>query len=278
MSFIWKNNMKSRKLNHDGNRLVENDRLVYYKQTANKEYWEDLWLKETDLQTYLPYKNGKLFTFEKIFSRHLPKNGMILEAGCGPAQLVLGLNVRGYNCIGLDYAFSAMRRAIQVAGPLRLMCGDITALGLADESFSAIISIGVVEHRRAGPEPFLEEMYRIIKPGGTMLISVPYFNPLRRWRAGQGAYQDDVSGLDFYQNAFTRDEFCQFLEEAGFQIEKTYSYAHQNTLTQELHWLKKLPVFLKNLTLRISKHVPYVNSEIGHMLMVVARKRMAELI
>jgi SAM-dependent methyltransferase len=144
---------------------------------------------------------------------------------------------------------------------------------MAENVFDAIISLGVVEHRRAGPEPFLVEMNRILKPGGTLLISVPYFNPLRRWRAAHGAYQDDVGDLDFYQYAFTRTEFYRFLENAGFEIEKYYTYSQQNTLSQELHWLKKIPESLKKIILRISKYVPYVNSELGHMIMVVARKR-----
>ena len=265
--------MIKQKRNHDGNRHVEEDRLVYYQKAATPEYWEDLWFKSVNAQMYEPYKTGKLFEFSKFFLTHLPYTGLILEAGCGSAQFVTALNARGYNCIGLDYAFNAIHRANQLVGPLRLICGDITALGLANASFSAIISIGVVEHRQSGPEPFLKEMHRILQPGGVMLISVPYFNPLRRWRAKHGAYQDDVSELEFYQYAFTQKEFTSFLERSGFQVERTYSYAHQNTLRQELHWLKRIPAYFQKIIFRISKHVPYVNSELGHMLMVVARKK-----
>lgn len=259
--------------NRDGNRTVEDGRLVYYHKSANQEYWEDVWAKEITKEYYEPYLAGKLAYFAPIFKRHLPRNGAILEAGCGTAQIVTALRANNYNCIGLDYAFKAMQRAGQIVEGLRLVCGDITALGISTNAFDAIISIGVVEHRRLGPDIFLQEMRRILKPGGVLLISVPYFNPLRRWRARRGAYQDDVNGFDFYQYAFTRDEFYRFLEEAGFEIETTYSYAHQNTLTQELHSLKKVPELAKKLILRISKYVPYVNSEIGHMLMVVARKK-----
>ena len=174
--------------------------------------------------------------------------------------------------MGFDYAINAMRKARQIVGPLQLVAGDLTSIGVSNDVFDAIISIGVVEHRHAGPEVFLYEMRRILKPGGVLMISVPYFNPLRKWRAKHGAYQDNVNGLDFYQYAFSREEFCRILESTGYEIETTYSYAHQNTLTQELHWLNKMPGFIKKFILRISKHVPYVNSQFGHMLMVVARK------
>jgi len=258
--------------NRDGNRRIESSRLVYYHKTPSKEYWEKLWEGQMLPGFYEPFRAGKLFNFKRIFIRHLPKRGMILEAGCGSAHLVLALNVNGYDCLGLDFAVQTLRYAQHAVGPLPLISGDLTAIGISDEVFDAIISIGVVEHRRAGPEPFLVEMHRVLKPLGTLLISVPYFNPLRQLRARRGAYQDDVRGLDFYQYAFTRDEFCRLLMDAGFEIETTYTYSHQHALTQELRWLKKIPESLKNLILRISKYVPYINSQAGHMVMVVARK------
>ncbi|MBI2333040.1 MAG: class I SAM-dependent methyltransferase [Chloroflexi bacterium] len=199
--------MSESKTNYDHGRRVENDRLVYYNKTADQGFWETVWLKDVTEEYYKPFRAGNLFTFEKIFKRHLPKPGLILEAGCGTAQLVVALNAMGYDCLGLDYAVRTLGKVQQVTGPLRLVSGDLTALGFSNEAFDAIISIGVVEHRREGPEPFLYEKYRILKPGGLLLISVPYFNPLRRWRASRGAYQADVSGLDFYQYAYSRCEF-----------------------------------------------------------------------
>lgn len=265
--------MSLTKKNHDGNRRVVGKRLLYYKSEANVGHWENLWEQNITPEMYEPFKAGKLFEFERIFLRHLPRDGKILEAGCGMSQFVLALISRGYDCYGLDYAFQALYRARQFAKSLRLACADITALGVSSSSLSAVISIGVVEHRFAGPEPFLQEMYRILEPNGLMLISVPYFNSLRRWRARHGAYQDDVSDFGFYQYAFTQDEFCGLLIQAGFEIEKTYTYSHQSTLRQELHWLNRLPELLKKLVLRLSKYMPYVNSQLGHMLMIVARKR-----
>ena len=264
--------MNMRLKHHDEGRQVENDRLVYYNKTANQGFWEEVWLNDLTDEYYKPFREGKLFTFEKIFKRHLPKKGLILEAGCGTSQLVLALNVLGYNCIGLDYAVKTLGRAQQLAGPLKLISGDLTMLGFKNNAFEGIISIGVVEHRREGPQPFLEEKMRILKPGGVLLISVPYFNPLRRWRAWQGAYHADVSGLDFYQYAYGRHEFLHFLEDAGFKIEASYSYAHQDTLVQELRWMDAAPEPLKKFILRVSKYVPYINSELGHMFMAIARK------
>jgi SAM-dependent methyltransferase len=266
---LMASNLKSR----DGNRRVKNSRLAYYKKNATLEFWEDLWKNTTDPQMYEPYLNGALFYFEKIFTKHLPPHCRVLEAGCGQAQYVVALNARGYDCIGFDYALHAMQEANAAVGNLPLTCGDITAMGFADDVFDAVISLGVVEHSETGPEKLLADMRRVLKPEGVLLISVPFFNSLRQWRARHGAYQDDVTGLGFYQYAFSFDEFSGFLRMAGFSVETYYTYSHQNTLRQELHWLKRLPVSMMNLILRFSKYVPYVNSQLGHMMLVVARKK-----
>lgn len=41
-------------------------------------------------------------------------------------------------------------------------------------------------NRYEGPEPFLAELYRVLAPGDRLLISVPYFNALRQYRAARG--------------------------------------------------------------------------------------------
>lgn len=265
--------MKMEHKNRDGNRVLENGRLVYYKEKATREFWERLCSQYTKPDFYKPYQEGHLFEFEKIFNRHLPASGKILEAGCGTAQLVLALSAKGYDCYGLDYTLETLRNTQNLVGPLRLLSGDLHAIAVPDGAFDAIISIGVVEHNYLGPEKILKEMTRVLKKGGVMLISVPYFNSLRKWRADHGAYQDDVLGLEFYQYAFSRREFSDFIVSCGYEIEAVYSYSHQKTLSEELHWLKRVPASLRKLIMRLSKYVPYVNSDLGHMLMVIARKR-----
>ena len=74
-----------------------------------------------------------------------------------------------------------------------------------DNQYDAYISIGVVEHRIDGPEPFLVEANRVLKPGGIAFISVPYVNPLRRFKSLLGCYKHQVTEKEiFYQYAFQK--------------------------------------------------------------------------
>ncbi len=257
--------------NKDGNRRVENGRLAYYSKKTDPSFWDAQWLTGLTQQFYFPYTQGTLGYFEKPFSSYLPKKGLVLEAGCGTGQWVVALRARGYNCMGIDYAVDSLRRANQII-PAPYFGGDITNLCLANSTCDAIISLGVVEHRKAGPEPFVNEITRALKVGGRLLISVPSFHSLRQWRVRQGAYQDDISGLDFYQQAFTRNEFCSILESAGYKILKIYTYDHRKTLRQEIGWVTRSGTLLSKVIQKLSDHIPYVNSQLGHMLLVVAEK------
>jgi SAM-dependent methyltransferase len=210
--------------------------------------------------------------FEIPFTRHLNKNNIILEAGCGTGLWVIALRQRGYTCIGADYALQTLKYSKKILD-VPYLNGDITALGLAGEACDAIISLGVVEHRREGPEIFITEMHRILKPGGKLLISVPCFNPLRIWRANHGAYQDSVSDLEFYQQAFTKMEFSEILTANGFKILEYFPYSHRKCLRQELSWITRFGPFMSRLFQKLSDYIPYINSQLGHMLLVVAQKQ-----
>ncbi len=172
----------------------------------------------------------------------------------------------------MNYAINTLRYARHIVRPLPLVARDLTAICVSDDTFDATISIDVVEDNIYGSEVFLHELLRVINPGGVLMILLPYFNTLRRWHARRGVFKQNVDGLDFYQYVFSCKEFCGILESVEFKIETRYSYAYQNAPTPELHWLNRLPKALKKLILRFSKHMPYINLELGHMLMGVARK------
>lgn len=259
-------------MNKDGNRRVENGRLVYYGANADKESWETIWEKTADINFFAPYQKGYLWLLEKVFTNHLPKNGIILEAGCGTGQWVIALRARGYNCIGVDFATKALQRTSKIC-PVPVFGGDLFQLGIEDESIDAVISLGVVEHRQAGPEPYLIEMSRILKPGGLLLISVPYFHPLRRLRAAKGAYRDNVNNLPFYQQAFTLEEFKQIIASFGYDIIDWATYEHRQGLRQELPWMTKIGPIPSRILFKLTDYIPYIRKNLGHMLILVGQKK-----
>jgi len=54
---------------------------------------------------------------------YLSPGNKILEAGCGMGQWVVYLNQLGYNVIGLDFVFYALKETKNFFKELKLICG-----------------------------------------------------------------------------------------------------------------------------------------------------------
>jgi len=254
-------------------RVMENGRLVYYGPKADDAFWDRCWAGMLSDGHYRAAKKGRLGYLEKPAKRWLPKDGPILEAGCGTATFVLGLRVRGWDAEGVDYAAETVRAVRRLFPDLPVRVGDITRLEVPDGYYAGYISLGVIEHRREGPEPYLREAWRVLRPGGIAFFSVPYLNPIRRLKARLGYYQGNPQGMEFYQYAFSEVEVRSLLERAGFHILARYVYDGMKGIGDEvpgaekfLRYLSKIPPFC----LFGRRWLHYCT--FGHMLLLVCQK------
>lgn len=194
---------------------------MYYRiggADTTEELWASHWesLVPSD-QFYQQFEHGHLGVYQRAFLRYLPKDGKILEAGCGLAPYVIGLRARGYNCVGVDTASRTIDFINNRYPDLPVAYGDVLDLPYEDGEFSAYISLGVAEHFVEGPDAVLREAFRVLKPGGLGFITVPINNILRSRSASQDMLPVEAR---FYQYAFDPNEFEQFLIDAGFEIEQ----------------------------------------------------------
>ncbi len=126
----------------------------------------------------------------------------------------MALRQRGWLVEGVDYSEDTVAALHELFPDLPIRIADVTQLDVPDGHYGGYISIGVVEHRREGPEPFLSEALRVLRSGGIAVITVPYLNSLRRLKARWGCYRGASHGLPFYQYAFSADEICEYLRSA----------------------------------------------------------------
>lgn len=211
-------------------------RLVWFGVTATAEHWDSNW-SALDIERIIAATRVDPF-FLPLVDQYVPRGGKLLEAGCGLGQWVTVLRERGYSSFGLDYVIEALRTAVQNGGGTSVFArGDVRALPFADGTFDAVTSFGVVEHFWNGPTPLLSDMVRVLKPGGVMFVSVPYFNPLRKlrtWRPGPKARIEPPEPPSFYQFAFEKNELLQYLRAAGLTIVETVGMGAVKGLKDEL--------------------------------------------
>jgi len=190
---------------------------MYRSDARTPEFWDRLWDADPPGSPASGNQPERIsLWYRELFQRHLPRDGLMVEAGCGNGNLMRTLTAAGYQVEGLDFAPRAIdaSRRIDPAGRYRL--GDVRDLPYSTGSLAGYLSFGVVEHfddaTRAG---ILAEAARTLRPGGIAVITTPYFSPIRQLRAQADRYQDDPRGLDFYQFYFSRCDLESQLRAAG---------------------------------------------------------------
>ena len=163
-----------------------------------------------------------------VLATHLPKDGLILDAGCGTAKWPIYLRRAGYRVVGVEISPDAWRMARDMDAALPLVGADTRRMPLKTASVDAILSLGVVEHDEAGPGDNLRELRRVLKPGRLLVLAVPFNNVFRRllvnhlqrwvtWRRRRANMS-----LGFAEYRFTKREVRGFLRAAGFEEVAVY--------------------------------------------------------
>lgn len=167
-------------------------------------------------------------TLKDDMDEYLPDGSLILEAGCGLGGWVSYLASKGHDVYGVDFEPTTVEQVNAEDPSLNISVGDVASLDFPDEYFDAYVSLGVVEHFEEGPQVALSEAFRVLKPGGVALITVPMLNLFRRLfshplRDLYFAIQTRRGKVTphFWEYRYSAREMEGFLRDSGFAILKT---------------------------------------------------------
>lgn len=98
--------------------------------------------------------------------------GKLLEVGCGEGRGVELLEEKVTSYTGID-KITEVVDGLSIAYPhSTFLQANIPPLAFADESFDFVISFQVIEHIK-DDKTYLQEIARVLKPGGKALITTP---------------------------------------------------------------------------------------------------------
>ena len=138
--------------------------------------WELIWRHGNGHPRYGSYAAPDAAVID--WATALPAGGAVLDLGCGVGRHVVYLGGCGFRMAGIDISPSGIRLTREACADRRIgfdgRVSDMTTLPWADGSFDAGLSISTIHHhRRDAIIRTLEQIRRVLKPGGLLLVDFP---------------------------------------------------------------------------------------------------------
>lgn len=176
---------------------------------------------DTDQENYWFRRHEVIY----LYLQDLCAGKSIVEAGAGEGYGVDLLASTAKNIVALDYDHLACRHAASKYGRSHtyFLQADLTDIPLANNSVDVVVNSQVIEHL-PDQTGFMHECYRVLRPGGKLLVSTP--NRITFTPEGQPINP-------FHVRELNARELAQLFVESGFSINHCYGVYHGDYL-QEL--------------------------------------------
>lgn len=143
--------------------------------------------------------------------------GELVEVGCGVGRDMAWFEAQGVRVTGFDLSSAMLAYARQVARGYLLMA-DMRNIAFCDAHFDGAWCCASLLHLPKQEAPLaLREIYRILKPGGMLGLSVQQ-GTFEGWE--EGGY---VAGVKRFFARYTADEMTSLLAECGFITQEHHS-------------------------------------------------------
>ena len=96
----------------------------------------------------------------------------VLDVACGEGYGTALLARTAREATGVDVSPAAIEHAKATYGNARFLCAPCTKLPLGDASIDVVVSFETIEHIDE-QAPFLDEIARVLAPGGVLILSCP---------------------------------------------------------------------------------------------------------
>lgn len=121
----------------------------------------------------------------------------VLDAGCGVGYGSAFLAESARSVVGVDVDDEALAyaRGRYVAPTLEFVHGDLLSLAFEADRFDTVCAFEVIEHL-GQPERFLDEAARVLRDGGTFVLSTPHARETT-WSPENPFHEVELSRADF---------------------------------------------------------------------------------
>lgn len=183
-----------------------------YAYNPRQKHWTDLPLGW--LASLLPHTADWDMSIMFLSALH---GGRLLELGCGSGDFLSRLSALGWLAEGADVDPHAIENARRKG--LNVTLGRVEDLAYPSDWFDAVIMVHVIEHIH-DPRAFLQECYRVLKPGGQLVLVTPNAASLLHKLFGQSWFPLEPPR---HLHIFTTATIKKLLEGAGFETVRPFT-------------------------------------------------------
>lgn len=191
-------------------------------ELLSRTFWDKAWSRFLRHQGIIA-PSAKLI---QHMTRLVPRNGLVLDLGCGEGRNTIYLARIGFRGIGLDLS----KKAIQVVDnnifeeEVKASClvGDARALPFGNASLDGILAHHLFDHLdRNGLYAAFSECFRVLKPQAPLLMTVDTFEALHGGRHAIVRDDGSISHVSGPQKGLLvrplADEDLAYLSEHGWE-------------------------------------------------------------
>ncbi len=160
------------------------------------------------------------------------RSGTLLDVGCFSGLFLSNAKKRGFEIVGVEPNKDAYLHVRNTRG-FEVVHGSLESAHFETARFSVVSYLDVIEHV-PNPVSELKEAFRILRPGGIVVLTTPNVAGLpqrvvktKRWITGEPFCP--IDGVPWHLWGLTRVSLARCVEKAGFTV-------------KEISWLEPSPL------------------------------------
>jgi 2-polyprenyl-6-hydroxyphenyl methylase/3-demethylubiquinone-9 3-methyltransferase len=199
---------------------------------------------------------SRIEAFESALDEPNVRGKRWLDVGCGSGTLTRWLSGRGATVVGVDGAPEMVHIAEAAAqtqacgdGSLQFQVANVENLPFPDGSFDGVLCSSVLEYTK-DPKSCLNEIARITKPGGILMISVPNAKSIVRLGLRVAFHLTRWTGsprpayMAHSRHQYSMAQFSAFLKSLNFEPDSVTAFGSGFPAgLRKFSWFQRLLLF-----------------------------------
>lgn len=185
--------------------------------SQGRSYYDTYWT--TGKQTFSGANQGYAPNFRRWMKRQLaglPAGAPILEVGCGDGSFTQDLAQYSSNVTAIDISAAQIEENARRLPKIAFRQHDVAErFPFEDGSFDVIWCSEVLEHL-FDPHFALREMHRVMRPGGRLLVTVPYHGTFKNVLIALFKWDEHFVPSNPHIRFYTIETLSKMASDAGF--------------------------------------------------------------